>query len=103
MPAGVLQPVYDRLQLNSLGSFGFYREAALAIGFELDRQENLTEHLLTHYDRVREELTANYDSLRAKGVSARYLDDMLIGLENWVQAANKGHLDWGIQLLRKPT
>jgi glycine/sarcosine/dimethylglycine N-methyltransferase len=103
VPAGVLQPVYDRLQLNSLGSFGFYREAALAIGFELDRQENLTEHLLTHYDRVREELTANYDSLRAKGVSARYLDDMLIGLENWVQAANKGHLDWGIQLLRKPT
>jgi glycine/sarcosine/dimethylglycine N-methyltransferase len=103
VPEGVLQPVYDRLQLNSLGSFGFYREAALATGFELECQEDLTEHLRTHYDRVREELKSNYDSLRSKGVSARYLDDMMIGLEKWVEAADQGHLAWGIHLLRKPT
>jgi len=27
---------------------------------------------------------------------------MAIGLENWVKAADNGHLAWGIQLFRKP-
>ena len=31
-----------------------------------------------------------------------YLDKMAIGLENWVKAADNGHLAWGIQLFRKP-
>ncbi|MFT5446087.1 MAG: cyclopropane fatty-acyl-phospholipid synthase-like methyltransferase [Gammaproteobacteria bacterium] len=103
VPDGVLQPVYDRLQLNSLASFRFYREAALAIGFELQRQDDMTEHLHTHYSRVREELNSRYDELRQKGVSARYLDQMLLGLENWVHAVGEGHLAWGIHLFRKPS
>ncbi|NIR90594.1 MAG: SAM-dependent methyltransferase, partial [Gammaproteobacteria bacterium] len=40
VPEGVLQPVYDRLQLNSLGSPRFYREAAEALGFETVEQED---------------------------------------------------------------
>jgi SAM-dependent methyltransferase len=99
---GVLQPVYDRLQLNSLGSMRFYREAAGALGFEVVAQEELTSHLRRHYDRVREELLAGYDGLRASGASAAYLDKMVVGLENWVKAADAGHLAWGIQLFRKP-
>ena len=102
VPDGVLQPVYDRLQLNSLGSMRFYREAATALGFEVLAQENQTEHLRTHYDRVREDLVANYDTLRNGGASAEYLDKMIVGLENWVKAADAGHLAWGIQLFRKP-
>ncbi|MCT7376960.1 methyltransferase domain-containing protein [Chelativorans salis] len=102
VPEGVLQPVYDRLQLSSLGSFRFYREAAEARGFEVLRQEEMTNQLRTHYDRVREELIANYDKLREGGASAAYLEKMLVGLENWVKAADAGHLAWGIQLFRKP-
>lgn len=102
VPEGVLQPVYDRLQLNSLGSMRFYREAATALGFETVKQEDLTGHLRTHYDRVREDLVANYDKLRESGASAEYLDKMVVGLENWVKAADAGHLAWGIQLFRKP-
>jgi sarcosine/dimethylglycine N-methyltransferase len=102
VPEGVLQPVYDRLQLNSLGSFRFYRETAAALGFEIVRQEEMTDHLRTHYDRVREDLVANYDKLHDGGASAEYLDKMIIGLENWVKAADAGHLAWGIHLLRKP-
>ena len=101
-PEGVLQPVYDRLQLKSLGSFDFYRKTAEALGFEIVRQDNLTDHLRTHYDRVREELIANYDQLRENGASAEYLDKMIVGLDNWVKAADAGHLAWGIQLFRKP-
>ena len=102
VPPGVLQPVYDRLQLQSLGSFRFYREAAESLGFEVMRQEEMTQNLRTHYDRVREQLLANYDKLRESGASAEYLDKMVVGLENWVKAADAGHLAWGIQLFRKP-
>ncbi|MFP4451407.1 MAG: methyltransferase domain-containing protein [Rhodosalinus sp.] len=97
-----LQPVYDRLQLNSLGSFRFYREAAEAIGFETVEQEDLTHNLRTHYARVREDMLANYDTLRDSGASAEYLDKMAVGLENWVKAADAGNLAWGIQVFRKP-
>ena len=102
VPEGVLQPVYDRLQLNSLGSYRFYREAAVALGFEVVRQDNMTNHLRTHYDRVRQELVTNYDKLRDRGASVEYLDKMTVGLKNWVRASDAGHLRWGIQLLRKP-
>jgi len=89
-------------QLNSLGSMRFYREAAQALGFETLAQEDMTHQLRTHYARVREELLANYGTLRDRGSSAEYLDRMAIGLENWVKAADAGHLAWGIQLFRKP-
>lgn len=102
VPDGVLQPVYDRLQLNSLGSFRFYRETAEALGFEVVRQDDMMGDLRTHYDRVREDLVANYKKLRENGASAEYLDKMVVGLENWVKAADAGHLAWGIQLMRKP-
>ena len=97
-----LQPVYDRLQLSSLGSPRFYREAASALGFERVSHDDLTAQLRNHYARVREELLANYDKLRENGASAGYLDKMAVGLENWVKAADQGHLAWGIQLFRKP-
>jgi sarcosine/dimethylglycine N-methyltransferase len=102
VPEGVLQPVYDRLQLSSLGSFRFYREAAEGIGFETLEQEEMTHNLRAHYDRVREEMLGNYDRLRESGASAEYLDKMAVGLANWVKAADAGHLCWGIQLFRKP-
>jgi len=100
-PEGVLQPVYDRLQLNSLGSFRFYREAAQAAGFEIVDQIEMTQQLRTHYDRVRQELVANYDKV-AETASKDYLDKMIVGLENWVNAADKGYLAWGIQRFKKP-
>jgi sarcosine/dimethylglycine N-methyltransferase len=97
-----LQPVYDRIQLSSLGSMRFYREAAEAIGFEIVEQREMTGQLRTHYARVREDLIANYDKLRESGASAAYLDKMIQGLEHWVSAADAGQLAWGIQLFRKP-
>ena len=102
VPPGVLQPVYDRLQLNSLGSSQFYRQAAAALGFTLVEYEDLTHQLRNHYARVREELLSNYDKLRDAGASVEYLDKMALGLENWVKAADEEHLSWGIHIFRKP-
>lgn len=102
VPEGVLQPVYDRLQLNDLASPRFYREAAEAAGLEVLRQENQTHQLRTHYSRVREELLSNRAKLVASGASEDYLDKMVEGLENWVNAADSGYLFWGIHVMRKP-
>ncbi len=99
-PEGVLQPVYDRIHLSSLGSIGFYREAAKRNGMEEVSVEPLTHQLRNHYARVRQELLARYDEMTAKS-SKEYVDRMLTGLQNWVDAADKGYLAWGILHFRK--
>ena len=99
---GVLQPVYDRLNLTDLGSMRFYREAAQSIGFEVLGQIDLVGNLRTHYQRVLEELEARRGELEEKS-STEYLDNMEIGLKNWVSAADDGQLAWGIQHFRKPS
>ncbi|MCV7315764.1 methyltransferase domain-containing protein [Mycolicibacillus parakoreensis] len=101
VPDGVLQPVYDRLNLTDLGSLRFYREAALAVGFEVVDQIDLVHNLRTHYDRVREELENRRAELEQKS-SPDYLEKMLVGLKDWVDAADNGYLAWGIQRFRKP-
>lgn len=99
-PEDVLQPVYDRIHLSSLGSLGFYREQAARNGLKEIEVEELTDYLVTHYGRVREELTRNRDALVDK-VSEEYIDRMITGLGHWVDAGNKGYLSWGILHFRK--
>jgi sarcosine/dimethylglycine N-methyltransferase len=100
-PEGVLQPVYDRIHLESLGSFAFYRDALRELGFEEKAVLDLTPQLGRHYGRVAEELERNYDEMAAKS-SRDYLDRMLVGLGNWVSAQRKGYLAWGIMHFTKP-
>ncbi len=100
-PPDVLQPVYDRLHLTSLGSFAQYREMAEKIGFATEGTLDLTPNLRTHYARVGETLRARREELRGV-VSDAYIERMLAGLDNWVRAADSGHLAWGILHFRKP-
>jgi sarcosine/dimethylglycine N-methyltransferase len=99
-PPGVLQPVLDRIHLDSLASIDFYREVAQRVGFEVVEVVEMTAHLICHYGRVREELLAQRDSLRGK-VSDDYVERMLVGLQNWVDAGERGYLAWGILKFRK--
>jgi sarcosine/dimethylglycine N-methyltransferase len=100
-PAGVLQPVLDRIHLDSLGSIAFYREAAAHHGLrEVDVIE-LTANLVTHYARVRDELEQTRQNLDGK-VSEAYIERMLTGLGHWVDAGKRGYLRWGILHFRKP-
>ena len=96
-----LAKVYERIGLPDMGSFKFYREAAEALGFEVLDQIDLTGNLRIHYDRVREELENRYAEL-SQAASRAYLDNMLVGLKRWVDAADRGQLAWGIQRFRKP-
>jgi sarcosine/dimethylglycine N-methyltransferase len=101
-PEGVLQPVYDRIHLNSLGAIGFYRQAAARHGLREVEVIELTEHLVTHYGRVREELERTRSELEGK-VSTPYIERMLSGLGHWVDAGDKGFLSWAIMHFRKPS
>ena len=100
-PADQLQPIYDRIHLDSLGSPGFYREEAKKLGMEEVEFEEHTDQLTTHYSRVLQELTAREDEVRKAGVSQDYIDRMKKGLQHWVDGGQKGYLAWGIFHFRK--
>jgi sarcosine/dimethylglycine N-methyltransferase len=101
-PPDVLQPVLDRIHLSSLGSPAFYREQAASNRLREERFLPMTEQLVTHYSRVRDELLANRDRLRGL-VSDDYIERMLTGLGHWVDAGTNGWLCWGIMHFRKPS
>ncbi len=99
-PPESLAPILARIQLDSLGSFDFYRRTARELGWREMATIDLSPHLSTHYQRVLEELEGRYDELVA--VSDReYLDNMIHGLRLWVEAGRAGHLEWGILHFQK--
>lgn len=97
-----LQPIYDRIHLDSLGSPGFYRKTLTGLGLEEVTYENHKDQLPRHYARVRRELMANEEALRERGVSDDYIQKMKAGLQHWVDGGRRGDLEWGIFLFRKP-
>lgn len=97
-----LQPIYDRIHLDSLGSPGFYRRTLEALGMEELVWEDHGEQLPRHYARVKRELEANEEALRSRGVSDDYIQKMKAGLQHWVDGGQRGDLEWGIFLFRKP-
>ena len=99
-PPGVLQPVLDRIHLESLGSPGFYKQAASDCGLRFVEYIDYTPHLVRHYQRVHDELLDNRALLKGK-VSEEYIERMLKGLQNWVDAGSKGYLSWGILHFQK--
>ena len=95
---GALQPIYDRIHLPDLASFGFYRAELTERGFEELEVEELTGHMRTHYARITVELDARRDDLDA---SDAFINRMLKGLGHWVSGAEEGLLAWGIMHFRK--
>lgn len=100
-PEGVLQAVLDRIHLDTLASFSFYRNQARRLGWEEVQVNDLTPTLVKHYKRVRDELTSCRARLSGK-VSNQYIDRMIQGLGHWIDAGENGYLSWGILHFRKP-
>ena len=101
-PAGVLQPILDRIQLSTLGSPGFYRAELAKRGFRENGFDELTGQLRTHYSRIQRELIAHYDAAVARS-GRTYVDNMIKGLQHWVDGADKGYLAWGIMDFERTT
>ena len=100
-PAGSLQPVLDRLHLESLGSPGYYREQADKYSWQEVAVTDMTHQLVRHYTRVRQELAAKRDAL-SRQISDEYIDRMIAGLGHWIDAGGRSLLYWGIFHFRKP-
>lgn len=98
--ASVLQPIYDRIHLNNLASFAFYRRELATLGFREIAIEDLTHQLRTHYARVGQELESRRAELEGE-ISQGYIDRMLEGLGHWVDGADKGYLAWGVMHFQK--
>lgn len=99
-PEGVLDPILERIHLDSLGSPGFYRECCARYGLYEVGFEDHSEQLPRHYGRVLAELEAREDELEGH-VSKAYRERMKKGLRHWVEGGRNGYLCWGIFRFRK--
>ena len=99
-PQGVLQPILDRIHLETLGSPAFYRETAKKYGLVEIGFEDHSHQLPRHYGRVLQETKASEPSLEVL-ISAEYIERMKTGLQHWVNGGNNGYLAWGIFRFRK--
>ncbi len=91
----VLQPVYERIRLTSLGSPAFYRSACRKAGLKEMHFEELQEQLVLHYSRVLEETEKKEEELQ-EYVSVEYIENMKKGLRHWIKGGKEGNLTWGI-------
>ncbi len=91
----VLQPVYDRIMLSSLGSPGFYRETCKKLGLDEKAFEEMPEQLINHYSRVLRATEENEDKIKDY-VSEEYRENMKNGLKHWIKGGKEGNLTWGI-------
>ena len=98
-PVGVLEPVLERIHLDTMGSPGFYRTTGAEFGLTDFRFEDQTHQLVNHYSAVLREITRRSDELQQ--VCGRdYLDRMDRGLKHWINAGKNGYLAWGIMQMR---
>ncbi len=100
-PENVLEPIYKRIHLESLGSPGAYKEMAKKAGLDFVEFDDLTEQLPCHYHRVLKEIESS-DKPKQLGISDEYLANMKKGLQHWVDGGKNGYLSWGIFTFRKP-
>nr|WP_205543959.1 methyltransferase domain-containing protein [Rubrobacter indicoceani] len=99
-PDEVLQPILDRIHLDSLGSPGFYRQTAREVGLEEVAFEDHTAQLTRHYARVLQESESREEEL-AGVCGEEYVSRMKAGLQHWVDGGERGRLAWGIFHFRR--
>jgi sarcosine/dimethylglycine N-methyltransferase len=99
-PKGVLDKVLARIHLEELGSVKKYKRLANKADLEQVFIKQLPDQLVNHYTAVLAELKNRYDEMLKKS-SQSYLDDMMIGLQHWIEAGKEGYLNWGILQFQK--
>jgi len=90
-----LKPIYDRINLSSLGSPSFYRQETQKHGLVEKEFEEMPDQLTLHYYRVLQETEQSEPKLDGY-VSQEYIENMKKGLRNWVNGGREGQLTWGI-------
>ena len=99
-PRDVVQPILDRLHLDSLGSIPQYKTILSELGFQELAMVDLSEQLPVHYARVLEEIHVKHWNL-LRVCNNDYIEQMQSGLQRWVDAGKANDLTWGIFHFRK--
>ena len=99
-PENVLQPVLDRLHLDSMGSIGFYTQMAEKLGFKTIQALDLSQQLVNHYSRVLQEVNVRNDEI-TQVCSPEYIARMKVGLNHWIEKGKNDYLAWGILHFQK--
>ncbi len=99
-PSGVLQPILDRIHLDSLGTPQFYRQTAQSLGLREISFDLLTAQLVNHYSRVLQETQNRAEELKQR-INPDYLARMQTGLGHWIEGGEKNWLAWGIFVFKK--
>ncbi|MDX2258338.1 MAG: methyltransferase domain-containing protein [Hyphomicrobiaceae bacterium] len=93
--AASLAPVLARIYLADLGSLAAYQAMGEASGLVLTEWRDMREQLPRHYAKVAAELARRRGELAGQ-ISDAYMDRMLAGLAAWIEAGERGCLDWGL-------
>lgn len=99
-PEGALAKVLERIHLQEMGSIQLYKRLAKRAELEQVLVKRRPQYLITHYQKVLETLQDKRKSLAEK-ISPAFLDNMELGLQAWIEAGEKGYLDWGILQFQK--
>lgn len=99
-PDGVLENVLTRIHLEELGSVTGYLQIASGVDLERVFVREMPDQLVTHYSQVLKALTARYDEIIKKS-NKDYIDNMISGLNHWIDSGKKGFLNWGILQFQK--
>lgn len=90
-----LQPVLERLRLQSMSTVGFYRSELEKLGVASVDFEDLTPHLVTHYREILAETERRWDELEAQ-ISAEFAERLKPSLQAWIDGGERGDVIWGI-------
>lgn len=99
-PKDALEPILNRIHLDSLGSIQYYKDTLLKLGFKEISIKDHSKQLSNHYGRVLQEVQANQANL-TRVCSDEYIDRMKTGLQYWVDGGMAGNLTWGILHFQK--
>nr|VFK42873.1 MAG: sarcosine/dimethylglycine N-methyltransferase [Candidatus Kentron sp. SD]VFK48468.1 MAG: sarcosine/dimethylglycine N-methyltransferase [Candidatus Kentron sp. SD]VFK79476.1 MAG: sarcosine/dimethylglycine N-methyltransferase [Candidatus Kentron sp. SD] len=94
-PNLALESVLARFGLKSLATQSFYRGEAERLGWRMHTIRDISPHLVKHYRRVIQEVASNHDEL-SKMFEADYLAKGRQGMEDWIDAGERGYLRWGM-------
>ena len=94
-PPEVLEPVLARFHLDSLGTVRFYRETAKELGWHELQVIDLSENLVTHYERLLHELELRWKDLVGE-FREEYFEGLREGMQSWVSAGKDGNFKWAM-------
>ena len=100
-PAGVLQPILERLHLTDLSSPKIYGGYASELGWQDHGFDPFTQYLIQHYSSVLSR-TQELEQQLLNEISVEYIDRMKRGLQYWIDGGSDGYLAWGVFLFQKP-